>query len=223
MKLRRIIVLTLALILTASAIISAAPPAPVAPESTLVSASPSQAGAALEKLEVKGRAAKTGYSRDEFGAGWRIVSGCDTRQIILFRDLSDVTLRDSCTIQSGTLRDPYTGMTLSFRRDDSDAVQIDHVVALSDAWQKGAQLLSRDERIDLANDPLELLAVDGPTNQEKGDSDAASWLPPNASFRCEYVARQIAVKQKYRLWVTAAEKEAMKSVLSRCPDAALPV
>ena len=75
----------------------------------------------------------------------------------------------------------------------------------------------------MANDPLELLAVDGPTNSAKGDADAASWLPPNKGFRCAYVARQIAVKSKYRLWVTVAEKNSMAAVLATCPVQGLPI
>lgn len=177
---------------------------------------------ALEQLEVKGRAPKTGYERAEFGNGWASTDGCDARNIILYRDLQSPTLDDQCRVISGTLHDPYTGVTIQFERGVSD-VQIDHVVALSDAWQKGAQLLSREQRIRLANDPLELLAVDGQANQEKGDGDAATWLPSNKAFRCEYVAWQIAVKQKYTLWVTEAEKNAMKKVLASCPDQALPV
>jgi hypothetical protein len=102
-------------------------------------------------------------------------------------------------------------------------VQIDHVVALSDAWQKGAQAIEFSDRVVFANDPLNLLAVDGPANQKKGDSDAASWLPSNRQFRCQYVARQIAVKQKYSLWVTEAEKAAMKRVLNGCGEQRLPV
>ena len=101
-------------------------------------------------------------------------------------------------------------------------MQIDHVVALSDAWQKGAQQLSMAMREQLANDPLELLAVDGPANQAKGDGDAATWLPPNKPYRCAYVARQIAVKQKYHLWVTSAERDAMQKILSGCAGQALP-
>jgi len=96
------------------------------------------------------------------------------------------------------------------------------VVALSNAWQTGAQQLTRQKRIELANDPLELLAVDGPTNQAKGDGDAATWLPPNKAFRCQYVARQIAVKVKYTLWVTSAEKQAMQRVLSDCANQRVP-
>jgi hypothetical protein len=120
------------------------------------------------------------------------------------------------------LHDPYTGKTIEFSRDSSADIQIDHVVALSDSWQTGSQFFSRAQRIQLANDPLELLAVDGPANQQKGDGDAATWLPSNKSFRCEYIARQIAIKQKYALWVTSAEKDSMKAVLNTCPGQALP-
>ncbi len=171
----------------------------------------------LDKLEVKGRAPKTGYARAQFGDGWSRQGLCDTRNIILERDMTDTIVDDNCKVQSGKLSDPYTGESILFHRgENSNAVQIDHVVALSDAWQKGAQQLSFIERVILANDPLNLLAVDGPANQQKSGSDAASWLPSNKSFRCQYVARQIAVKQKYRLWVTTAEKSAMRGVLGAC-------
>lgn len=172
---------------------------------------------ALDKIEVKGRAPKTGYARAQFGDGWSRQGLCDTRNIILERDMADTIVDDNCKVQSGKLSDPYTGEFILFHRgENSNAVQIDHVVALSDAWQKGAQQLSFIERVSLANDPLNLLAVDGPANQQKSDSDAASWLPSNKSFRCQYVARQIAVKQKYRLWVSVAEKSAMRGVLGAC-------
>lgn len=182
---------------------------------------------ALAKLEVKGRAPKTGYAREQFGAGWAEVDACDMRNYILQRDMENEQLNpdDSCTVLSGTLHDPYTEKTIEFRRGagTSSAVQIDHVVALSDAWQKGAQGLDESTRAEFANDPLNLLAVDGPANNKKSDSDAATWLPPNKNFRCRYVARQIAVKQKYTLWVTASERDAMAGVLRSCPDQTLPV
>lgn len=178
----------------------------------------------LESLEVKGRAPKTGYKRTQFGNGWANVGGCDTRNRILARDMLDVAVSDDCKVLSGTLNDPYTGKIIVFTRGatTSALVQIDHVVALSNAWQTGAQMLSLEKRIQLANDPLELLAVDGEANQKKGDGDAATWLPANKAFRCQYVARQIAVKQKYSLWVTLPEKQAMQAVLSKCPEQALP-
>jgi hypothetical protein len=193
------------------------------PQSDIVSGE-NEAIAALDTLDVKGRAPKTGYVREQFGDGWSEASGCDTRNIILHRDLTSVEVNDRCQVISGTLNDPYTGKTIQFMRGakTSDDVQIDHVVALSDAWQKGAQQLSTEERVQFANDPLELLAVDGAANQQKGDGDAATWLPANKPFRCQYVARQIAVKQKYRLWVTQAEKEAMKRVLTACAGQTLP-
>lgn len=102
-------------------------------------------------------------------------------------------------------------------------MQIDHIVSLSDGWQKGAQQLSYKQRNNFANDPLNLLAVDGPANMQKGDGDTATWLPPNKIYRCAFVARQIAVKSKYNLWVTRAEKDAMSRILNRCPDQVLPI
>ena len=178
----------------------------------------------LEGLAVKGRAPKTGYTRAQFGDGWESKAGCDTRNIILRRDLADAVFNAKCQVTSGTLSDPYTGKMIAFVRGEtsSQAVQIDHVVALSDAWQKGAQQLSFEMREALANDPLELLAVDGAANQQKSDGDAATWLPANKSFRCQYVARQLAVKKKYTLWVTQSEKDAMINVLRTCPGQTLP-
>jgi len=184
--------------------------------------------AALDTLAVKGRAPKTGYDRDAFGPSWSDVdrNGCDTRNDMLNRDLADKQWRPGthdCVVILGRLVDPYTGRVVQFEKPDASAVQIDHVVALSDAWQKGAQLLSPAERLALANDPVNLLAVDGPTNGSKGDSDAATWLPPNRAIRCPYAARQIAVKAKYRLWVTGAERDALRRILAACPEEHLPV
>ena len=149
----------------------------------------------LEEIPIKGRAPKTGYERSEFGDGWAEVGQCDMRNIMLARYLLDAVIEDGCIVRSGVLDDPYTDTTINFQRGEqtSALVQIDHVVALSDAWQKGAQALSFDERVRFANDPLNLLPVDGDANQKKSNSDAASWLPPNKGFRCQYVARQIAV------------------------------
>ena len=189
----------------------------------------SPAADTLRQLEIKGRAPKTGYTRAQFGDGWETTKGCDTRNRILARDLTNVTYLPStdivvCKVQSGTLNDPYTGTIIHFNRGEatSDDVQIDHVVALSDAWQKGAQQLTPRQRIQLANDPLELLAVDGPANQAKSDGDAATWLPSNKAYRCAYVARQIAVKKKYNMWVTRSEYDAMAHILTSCPDQLLP-
>ena len=180
---------------------------------------------ALAALPTKGRAPKTGYKRSQFGDGWAKAGGCDTRNVILRRDLVNAVLGDdNCKVQAGALSDPYTGQRIAFKRgaNSSGAVQIDHVVALSNAWQTGAQQLFSEQRISLANDPLELLAVDGPANQQKGDGDAATWLPSNKPFRCQYIARQIAVKKKYSLWVTPPERTAMERILASCPEQRLP-
>jgi hypothetical protein len=181
-----------------------------------------KASEVLEQLPTKGRAPKTGYDRKaKFGTPWMDMNrnGCDTRNDILRRDLIAPTPSGPCKILAGVLEDNYTGESIDFVRGNttSTLVQIDHLVSLSDAWQKGAQLLSQQQRITFANDPLNLETVDGPTNSAKGAGDAATWLPPNRSFRCEYVARQISVKATYSLWVTAAEKQAMARVLEECP------
>ena len=174
----------------------------------------------LEKLPVKGRAPKTGFSRNQFGSQWTDTdrNGCDTRNDILKRDLSAVVFREktrNCVVETGVLNDPYSGQTISFQRGEktSALIQIDHVVALSNAWQTGIFQSSVKVRTNFANDPLNLMAVKGSLNSQKGDGDAATWLPPNKAFRCAYVSRQIQVKVKYGLWVTKSEKEAMLRVL----------
>jgi hypothetical protein len=187
-------------------------------------ASGQNALAAVEQLQVKGKAPKTGYERSLFSDGWGDIGSCDVRNYILKRDMKSVKQRDSCKVDTGVLLDPYTGKTIRFKYGvgTSSAVQIDHVVALSDAWQKGAQKIGSAKRYAFYNDPLNLLAVDGPTNSSKGDSDASAWLPPNKAYRCAYVARQVAVKLKYKIWVIEAEKTAIKRVLSACPTEKLP-
>lgn len=178
--------------------------------------------AVLDTLEVKGRAAKTEYSRDQFGQAWLDVdrNGCDTRDDTLTRDLLTPTKSGPCKVLTGVLNDPYTATTIDFQRGQgtSELVQIDHVVALGDAWQKGAQQLTGDQRATFVNDPLNVLAVSGAANAQKGDGDAATWLPKNKAFRCEYVARQVSVKATYGLWVTQAERDAMARVLTDCTD-----
>lgn len=184
---------------------------------------------ALAGVAVKGRAPTTGYTREQFGQAWADVdrNGCDTRNDVLRRDISGAELKagtQGCMVATGTLDDPYSGTQVAFQRGEntSSTVQIDHVVALSDAWQTGAQQLTQDQRTALANDLLNLLAVDGPLNQQKSDGDAASWLPPSSGYRCAYVARQVAVKSTYGLWVTPAEHDAIASVLAGCPGQELP-
>ena len=173
----------------------------------------------LGRLDVKGRAPKTGYSREEFYGGWPSVDGCSLRQRILKREFGESAVLDGCNVIAGEYEEPYTGEYRKFtERGEVSKLQIDHVVALSDAWQKGAQYLDKEVRHKIATDPLNLLAVDGSANQQKSDGDAATWLPANKKFRCQYVARQVSVKYKYGLWVTEAEKTAISKVLENCPD-----
>lgn len=195
-----------------------APADPVPPGSTVL--------AKLDTLPIKGRAPKTGYDRALFGPAWSDDvtvpgghDGCDTRNDVLRRDLVDIEVKpgaNDCVVLSGVLNDPYTGTAIAFQRGSgtSRAVQIDHVVALSDAWQKGAQQWDEFTRRNFANDPLNLQATSGPINDQKGDGDAATWLPPNKSYRCEYVSRIVEVKSGYGLWVTQAEHDTIARILT---------
>lgn len=182
---------------------------------------------AVKKLKV-GEPEQQPYSRDYFGQAWADVdrNGCDTRNDILKRDLDNVTFKPrtrDCVVMSGTMVEPYTGKQVTFQKGPhSDMVQIDHVVALANAWKSGAAQWDDATRQDFANDPLNLLAVDGPANQDKEAKAADEWLPPNEQFHCAYVARQVAVKTKWDLWVTQTEKNAIISVATQCPNEPLP-
>ena len=215
-RVRRVIVVMI-MSLAIAGILSQVPSSDIVPTPAITLPDSKQL-ASLDTLAIKGRAPKTGYSRSQFGSGWGSSLGCDTRNQILARDLTTTVIGEDCKVQSGRLNDPYTGQSIVFTRGEqtSDDVQIDHVVALSNAWQTGAQQLTFEQRVALANDPLNLLAVDGAANQQKSDGDAATWLPSNKPFRCQYIERQISVKAKYVLWVTKPEHDAMQRILASC-------
>jgi hypothetical protein len=189
---------------------------------------PSAELAKLATLPIKGRAPKTGYARGLFGRPWTDDvtvlyghNGCDTRDDMLRVDLVGVGVKPgshNCIVLSGTLRDPYSGTTVFFQRGEgtSSQVQIDHMVALLDAWQKGAQQWDDAKRRNFANDPINLQATTAAMNQQKRAGDAATWLPPNKSYRCTYVSRIVDVKATYGLWVTQAEHDGITRILSDC-------
>jgi hypothetical protein len=167
----------------------------------------------------------TGYDRDRFGPAWLDAdrNGCDTRNDVLGDHLDRVVLEgNDCVVVAGSYDDPYTGVRIDHRQGHGSLVDIDHVVSLANGWVTGAFGWSLVRRAAFANDPLNLLPADSGANRQKGAGDAATWLPPNASFRCAYVARQVAVKSKYDLWVTPPEKAAAERVLGSCPDEPLP-
>ena len=182
----------------------------------------------LSRLEVVDNQDAPPYVRSEFGEGWADLDGdgCSTRNEILARDLHDVTYRKGtgdCVVQSGILQDPYTGETIRFERgaDTSSLVQIDHVVALGNAWYAGAWEWDAAKRLEFANDPLNLLAVDGNANFEKGAHTADQWSPSNKDSHCEFAARQVAVKSRWGLSVTQAESETLTGILETCPQVSL--
>ena len=201
-----------------------------APASTVASAVPAPrydlARQQLKALPVRGWDRTSDFQRSQFGQAWSDDvnvefghNGCNTRDDILRRDLKDLVVRPfTCFAQSGTLIDPYTATVIPFVRgpESSNAIEIDHVVSLADAWYKGARAWDPQRRLDFANDPRNLLAVSPKANFDKAFRDAASWLPPNEAFRCDFVARQIDVKTAYGLWLSAKEKKALTDVLARC-------
>ncbi|WP_406268919.1 HNH endonuclease family protein [Streptomyces sp. NBC_00191] len=181
------------------------------------------ARALIGKVTTKGRGPKTGYARDRFGYAWMDTAdgvplarnGCDTRNDLLKRDGQSVRFRagSDCVVIAMTLDDPYTGTVIDWRKQKAAAVQIDHVIPLSYGWQMGAARWDRAKRQQLANDPLNLLPVEGRANSSKSDSGPASWLPPNKRIRCAYAVRVAQVAIKYELPVTAADKRTM---LTQC-------
>lgn len=188
-----------------------------------IGAAVKELGSSIDQLTTKGRGPKTGYSREQFGPAWTDDNtaplghnGCDTRNDILRRDLDTPTFKPktrNCVLLTGTLtKDPYTGKRIDWKRGpDSAAVQIDHIIPLSYAWQMGASRWTEEKRIRFANDPLNLLASDGPANMSKGDSGPASWLPSNKPYRCTYAQKFAAVAAAYNLPVTPADREVMRA------------
>jgi len=177
----------------------------------------------VEKVSVKGRGPKTGYDRERFGYAWMDTAegvplarnGCDTRNDLLARDGRELTYRSGsdCVVVAMRLHDPYTGKDMAWKKAEASKVQIDHVVPLSYAWQMGAARWDDTKRRRLANDPLNLLPVDGPANGAKSDSGPASWLPPNKAVRCSYAVRFAQVAVEYEMPVTTADKDIM---LAQC-------
>lgn len=160
------------------------------------------------------------YNRvEQFGPAWKDVdhNGCDTRNDILARDLTVQEMRNSCVITAGQLADPYSGERIDFRKKDASKVQIDHVVALENAWQSGAYKLTQEDREALANDPDNLLAVNGHDNMAKGSKSADQWMPPNSAYACAYASKQVQIKSRYALTVTTPEKQALADALATCP------
>jgi hypothetical protein len=222
---------------SASASATTAPSESAAPSIAVGEPNPSAPGTALatlETLKVADFSSNGTYKRDAFGEAWADVdkNNCDTRNDILKRDIKGATVDSKCLVQKGAFNDPYTGKVINFDRSKGGGggIDIDHIIPLSLAWKTGASEWDASKRLSFANDPLNLMASDSSENRKKGDKDASAYLPPNAGFHCEYVARQVTVRAKYGTWITPAEKKAIYTVLQTCPtqtlasaDGSLPV
>jgi Protein of unknown function (DUF1524) len=167
----------------------------------------------------------TGDGACQFGEEWTDRhpgkfgrNGCTTREDVLLEQMRDIEMRwgSECRIYEASLSDPYTGELLTWR-DDGYWIQIDHIYPLAEAWHAGAWAWPQRKRLRFANDvDLELLAVSGRANQNKGSATLAEWLPPNRSFQCAYVARYLKVAEAYALTITKADASTATSVASRC-------
>lgn len=177
---------------------------------------------------VDGRHRRDDYERTAFGSPWTDATavadsdnGCDTRNDILTRDLSDTRSGPvaSCphAVLAGELRSPYTGAVVIFRRDRrATAIQIDHIVPLAFAWDMGAFAWPPARRADLANDPANLVAVDGDSNQDKSDSEPGRWMPPNTGFHCQYAIQFVDVLTAYGLQVDRSSRDVLTRALQQC-------
>jgi Protein of unknown function (DUF1524) len=205
---------------------SPSPSAPVQGAPPPAGAVPPGAAQALASLAVAPAGSLDGYTRDAFGQAWSDDvtvagghNGCDTRNDVLRRDLTGVQTRPGthdCVVIAGTLQDPYTAKAIQFTKAKAGLVQIDHIVPLAYAWRMGARNWPPDKRRNLANDPANLLAVDGSTNESKGDEGPAQWLPPNTGYRCAYAAKFVTVAATYGLPVTPADKQTLTQTLQPC-------
>lgn len=189
---------------------------------------PSGAAAALAGLRVADKAPLEGYERDcgegegcVFGPAWADVdrNGCDQRNDVLHRDLTDVEVREGtggCVVVAGTLEDPYTGSVVPFVKAEASEVPIDHVVPLAAAWVQGAAAWPADQRRAFANDLGNLIATTQSVNSSKSDSTAEEWVPPDPAYGCSYATVIVTVKDRYALSVTPAEARALEELLATC-------
>ena len=189
---------------------------------------PAAASAALAGLPVAEKTSLDGYERGcgegegcVFGPAWADVdrNGCDQRNDVLHRDLTDVQVREGtqdCVVIAGILDDPYTGAVVPFVKADAAEVPIDHVVPLAAAWVQGAAQWPIEQRQAFANDLGNLIATTRAENSSKGDSTADEWVPPDPTYGCSYATVVITVKDAYALSVTPDEAAALEDLLATC-------
>ncbi|MFD0685594.1 HNH endonuclease family protein [Actinomadura fibrosa] len=171
----------------------------------------------LSQLRIASEGSQSGYKRDKFGTRWKDTdhNGCDQRNDVLARDLTDVEKKGKCVVVSGRLHDPYSGKNITFSKSDAAEVQIDHVYPLALAWRMGASKWDEDRREKFGNDHANLLAVWGVPNRQKSDSGPAEWKPQKG-FQCAYAVKYIAIADKYELPVTRGDHDALQDFLARC-------
>lgn len=182
----------------------AAPPTPP---------SASQARSMLAGLRVAAETSMDGYSRNLFPHWSNQGNNCNTREIVLQRDGSNVRTDDQCRAVSGSWYSQFDGVTLT----DSSGVDIDHMVPLAEAWRSGGRTWSAAKRQSFANNlqAAQLIAVSASSNRSKGDKDPAEWMPRTA-YHCTYARSWVWVKNNYAMTVDTTEKAALTRTLASC-------
>ncbi|MEU4742382.1 HNH endonuclease family protein [Actinosynnema sp. NPDC023658] len=188
---------------------SSSVPAPTAPP-----APGDDPAAQLAALTVAPEGKMTGYSRDRFPHWSSQGEGCDTRDVVLQRQGADVRTAAGCKITGGSWTSAYDGVVVT----DPGDLDIDHTVALAEAWRSGADKWTDEQREKFANDlgGLQLIAVTASSNRSKGDQDAAKWKPPVQAYWCTYARSVVSVKTLYALTIDPAERDALGAMLKTC-------
>jgi Protein of unknown function (DUF1524) len=166
----------------------------------------------------------SGYDRSKF-PHWVDADhdGCDTREEVLLAEAIVKPHKGAgCTLTGGRWYSYYDNKYWS----DTNRIDIDHVVALAEAWESGARTWTTDRRKAYAkdlDDRRTLVGVTDTVNAAKSADDPANWLPPVASMRCRYVRNWVAIKIRWWLTVNNAEKNALTWIASGCPNDTLTV
>ena len=171
------------------------------------------APALLDKLTVAKAGSMAGYSREKFPHWKSTGANCDVRDSVLKRDGTKVKM-SGCNVVAGTWKSLYDGQVI----DSPTKIDIDHMVPLANAWRSGAAKWTTAQREDFANDldDPQLVAVSASSNRSKGDQDPSTWKPTETSAWCVYAKDWIAVKTRWQLTVTTAEKSALTDMLEKC-------
>lgn len=157
------------------------------------------------------------YERSAFGHGWDDADGdCQDSRAEALIATSSTTVRFAtdkrCRVVTGRWISPFTGRIIQ----NSNEIDIDHVVPLKWAWENGAKAWPEAKRERFANDLIHLWPVELSLNRSKGAQPPSKWLPP--SGQCGYVSRFMRIVSQYGLNPPPTEAEWLSAFVERCRD-----